>query len=114
MKSIVKTGNNILSKMLSLLVFSYWCAYDPESNHKVRSDNNTMNGECSTKKTHISRESIKVGCRCHFIIRRLFVKPDDVIITYTHCRHVDNFGIVCHGKDVIGRPQTFNYAPHLS
>jgi hypothetical protein len=28
-------GNNILSKMFSLFVLSYWCAYGPESNHKV-------------------------------------------------------------------------------
>lgn len=52
----------------------YWCAYGPESNRKVRNDNKTMSGQVSTKKTRIPRESIKVGCRCHFIMRRLFFK----------------------------------------
>lgn len=92
----------------------YWCAYGPESNRKVRNDNKTMSGQVSTKKTRIPRESIKVGCRCHFIMRRLFLKPEHAIIIYTHCRHVDKSNIVCHGKDAIGRPQMFNYAPHLS
>ena len=42
------------------------------------------------------------------------MRPNDVVITYTTCTHIDKSGIVCHGKDAVGRPQTFNYAPHLT
>ena len=42
------------------------------------------------------------------------MRPNDVGITYTTCRHIDKSGVVCHGKDAVGKPQTFNYAPHLT
>ena len=60
------------------------------------------------------RQSIKVGCKCHFIVRRLCLRPNDVVITYTACRNIDKSIVVCHGKDSVGRPQTLNYAPHLT
>lgn len=95
-------------------MFSYWCAYGPESKHRVTNDNRTTSAQTTTKKKRSPRESIKVGCNCHFIMRRLFQRPEDAIITYTHCRHVDTYGIVCHGENAIGKPKTFNFAPHLS
>lgn len=87
----------------------YWCAYGPETCKKA--DKNEP--QCKKKKRS-PRESIKVGCTCHFIIRRLYSRPHDVVIIYNASKHVDGSGIVCHGKDVVGRPQSFNYAPHLS
>ena len=60
------------------------------------------------------RQSIKVGYKCHFIVRRLCLRPNDVVITYTTCRHIEKSSVVCYGKDAVGRPQTFNYAPHLT
>ena len=65
------------------------------------------------KKCH-ARKSIKVGCQCHFIVRRLYLRPNDDVIIYTACRHVDKHNVVCHGNDAEGRPQKFNYAPHLT
>ena len=47
-------------------------------------------------------------------MRRLQLRPNDAVITYTACRHIDKSNVVCHGNDAIGRPQTFKYAPHLS
>lgn len=91
----------------------YWCAYGPETGKKAgKIDMNTP--QWFKKRKRSPRESIKVGCTCHFIMRRLYSRPQDVVIIYNTPKHVDRFSIVCHGKDVVGRPQSFNYAPHLS
>jgi len=90
----------------------YWCAYGPEACKKA--DKIDVNAPESKKRIRSPRESIKVGCTCHFIMRRLYSRPDDVVIIYNTSKHVDRSSIVCHGKDVVGRPQSFNYAPHLS
>ena len=74
----------------------------------------TINAVDVGKKKRNPRQSIKVGCQCHFIVRRLQLRPDDAVITYTACRHLDKYNVVCHGTDAIGRPQSFNYAPHLT
>ena len=29
-------------------------------------------------------------------------------------RHIDKHNVAYHGNDAIGRPQKFNYAPHLT
>jgi hypothetical protein len=100
--------------LLSLFLFSYWCAYGPESTRKISGGEITMNPHGSTKMKRNPRQSIKVGCRCHFIMHRLYMRPNDVILTYTECRHIDQSGGMCHGKNAVGRPQTFKYAPHLS
>jgi len=48
-------------------------------------------------------------------VRQLLLRPNDVvIIIYTSCRYIDKSNVICHWKDAIGRPQTFNYAPHLT
>lgn len=91
-----------------LFLYSYWCAYGPDT-RKV-----TINALEPIKKKRNPRQSIKVACQCHFIVRRLQLRPHDAVITYNACRHIDKCNVVCHGKDAIGKPQTFNYAPHLS
>lgn len=45
---------------------------------------------------------------------RLQLRPDDVVIIYITCRHIDKSNVVCHGKDAIGRSMRFIYAPHLT
>jgi hypothetical protein len=100
--------------LLSLFLFSYWCAYGSESTHKLSGGEITMNPHGSTKMKHNPRQSIKVGCRCHFIMHRLYMRPNDAILTCTNCRHIDQSGGMCHGKNAVGRPQTFKYAPHFS
>ena len=89
--------------------YSYWCACGPQPTQKA-----TGQIQKQAKKKCHPRESIKVGCRFHFIVRRLQLRPNDVVITYTACRHIDKSNVVCHGNDAIGRPQTFKYVPHLS
>ena len=42
------------------------------------------------------------------------MRPDDAVIIYTACRHIDESNVICHGTDAIGRSMRFNYAPHLS
>jgi len=42
------------------------------------------------------------------------MRPDDVVIIYTACRHIDKSNVICHGTNEIGRSMRFNYAPHLS
>ena len=66
------------------------------------------------KKKHLPCESIKVGCQCHFIVQWIYLRPNDVVIIYTACRHIDEHNVVCHGNDAIDMPQNFNYAPHLT
>ena len=73
-----------------------------------------MNALEQAKKNLLHCESIKVVCQCHFNVLRLCMRPNDVVITYTMCRHIDKSGVVCHGKDAVGRPQTLNYAPHIT
>jgi len=73
-----------------------------------------MSASSDQNKKHNQHESIKVGCQCHFIVRRLQLRPDDAVIIYTACRHIDKSNVVCHGKDAIGRPMRFSYAPHLT
>jgi hypothetical protein len=65
----------------------------------------TMNAVDVGKKKRNPRQSIKVGCQCHFIVRRLQLRPDDAVIIYTACRHLDKYNVFCHGTDAIGRPQ---------
>ena len=73
-----------------------------------------MNALEQAKKKRPPHESIKVGCQCHFIVRRLQLKPDDAVIIYTTSRHIDKSNVVCHGNNAIDRPQKFKYAPHLT
>ena len=66
------------------------------------------------KKKRLPRESIKFVFQCQFIVRRLYLRPNDVVIIYTSCRHIDKDNVAFHWNDAIGRPQKFNYAPHLT
>ena len=66
-------------------------------------------------KNHNPCLNIKFGCQCHFIVRRIQLRPEsDVVIIYTACRHIDKYNVDFHGTDAISRPQSFNYAPHLT
>lgn len=90
-------------------MYRYWCAYGP--NHVQA--RNVTELESTTKK-RLPRQSIKVGCQCHFIMRRLALRPNDVVLIYTTCRHVDEQNVVCHGNEANDIPKKFNFAPHLT
>jgi len=90
-------------------IYSYWCAYGPQSTHTI-----TMKAPEQAENKRLHCESIKVGCQCYFIVRRLQLRPDDAVIIYTMRTHNDKSNVVCHGNNAINRPQKFNYAPHLS
>ena len=90
-------------------MYSYWCGYSLQSAQTI-----TMNEVEHPKKKRLPHESIKVGCQCHFIVQWLYLRPNDVVIIYTASRHIDKHNVACHGNDVVGRPQKFNYAPHLT
>jgi len=66
------------------------------------------------KKKCNPHQIIKVGYRCHFIMCQLYMHLDDVIITYTECRHNGRSSSMCHNKNAMGRPQTFKYVTYLS
>lgn len=89
-------------------LYSYWCAYGPKCNNRIIGASSDQN------KKRNQHESIKVGCQCHFIVWRLQLRPDDAVIIYTTCRHIDKSNVVCHGKYAIGRPMRFSYVPHLT
>lgn len=87
----------------------YRCAYGP---NRVQSSNVAEPG--STTKKRLPRHSIKVGCQCHFIMRRLAIRPNDAVLIYTACRHIDDKNVVCHGNEANDMPKKFNFAPHLT
>ena len=62
----------------------------------------------------LPHESIKVGFQCHLIVWRLYLRPNDFVIIYTACRHVDKHNVSYHGNDAVDMPKKFNYAPHLT
>ena len=90
-------------------MYSYWCAYGLQSAQTI-----AMSAVEQPKKKCLPCESIKVGFQCHLIVWQLYLRPNDVVIIYTVCRHVDKHNVSCHGNDAVGRPQKFNYAPHLT
>ena len=63
-----------------------------------------MNAVEQPKKKHHPHESIKVGCQFHFIVQQLYLRPNDVVIIYIACRHIDKYNVSCHGNDAIGMP----------
>lgn len=87
-------------------IYSYWCVYGPKCKIII------MSASSDQKEKHNRHESIKVGCQCHFIVRQLQLRWDDVVIIYTTCRHIDKSTVACHGKDAISRPMRFSHAPH--
>eukprot|EP01018_Ginkgo_biloba_P022090 Gb_14052 [translate_table: standard] len=64
----------------------YWCSYGPN-------DKRTNNRPQENLKTHIR------GCTCHFIVKRLVVKPLVAMIVYNNNKHVDKHGCPCHGVE---------------
>ncbi|KAK8691073.1 hypothetical protein V6N13_074594 [Hibiscus sabdariffa] len=45
------------------------------------------------------------GCRCHFVVKRLYARPSLALIIYNERHHVNKSGFVCHGpldRDAIG------------
>ena len=89
-------------------MYSYWCAYGPQSAQTI-----AKSAVEQPKKKCLPHKSIKVGFQCCFIVRRIYLRPNAFII-YTACRHVDKHNVSYHENDVVGRPQKFNYAPHLT
>ena len=95
--SNMKLTNNLIC--FKFYGYSYWCAYGSQPTQKA-----TSQIQKRTKKRRHPCENIKFCCQCHFIVRQLHLRPNDVIITYTECRHIDKSNVVCHGNDAIGRP----------
>ena len=74
--------------LLSLFLFSYWCAYGLELTRKILGGEITLNPHGSTKMKRNPCQSIKVGFRCHFIMHRLYMRPNDVILRVKSWRWV--------------------------
>ena len=47
-------------------------------------------------------------------MRRLAPRPNDDVLIYTACRHVDEQNVVCRGNEENDIPKKFNFAPHLT
>lgn len=86
----IKTTNSLT--YLEYVV--YWCAYGP--NHVQASD---VAERGSTTKKRLPCHIIEVGCQCHFIMRRHALRPNDAVLIYTTCRHIDDKNVVCHGNE---------------
>eukprot|EP01018_Ginkgo_biloba_P001729 Gb_02363 [translate_table: standard] len=63
----------------------YWCSYGPD-------DKIARTIELNKRKKSI----YKRGCTCHFIVKRLVVKPSVMMIIYNNNKHVEKHDFPCH------------------
>eukprot|EP01018_Ginkgo_biloba_P023023 Gb_36471 [translate_table: standard] len=81
----------------------FWCSYGPDDNRERRIE---------LKR----REKIvyKRGCTCHFIMKRLVVKPSVAMIIYNNYKHVDKHGFPCHRVEDESCEGRVVHAPYFS
>ena len=100
----------MLPNLLSLFLFSYWCAYGLDSIHKVPSGDITMNPYKSTKQNAIHVEALKLvvdvtsSCIEFMCIQMLFY--------HIYCKHIDKSRVMCNIKNAMSGTQAFKYALH--
>eukprot|EP01018_Ginkgo_biloba_P029738 Gb_18095 [translate_table: standard] len=63
----------------------YWCSYGLE-------DKRAQTIDLKQRRKPV----YKRGCTCHFIMKRLVVKPSVAMIVYNNNKHVDKHSFPCH------------------
>lgn len=92
----------------------YWCAFGPDNYGESGTVLPSKKFRTGGRKRAVRPQAMR-GCMCHFIIKRLFVRPHVAVIVYNQRQHVDNSGTVCHGpldRNALG-PRTMTH-PYVS
>ncbi|XP_050233779.1 uncharacterized protein LOC126682223 [Mercurialis annua] len=82
----------------------YWCSFGPENYGEGGDTLPSRRYRLNTRNRAPRPQSMR-GCTCHFVVKRLYVRPSLVLIIYNERRHVSKSGFVCHGpldRDAIG------------
>eukprot|EP01018_Ginkgo_biloba_P036554 Gb_34675 [translate_table: standard] len=95
--------NSIYKANAFLKYVIYWCSYGPDEKRAWRIDLKQR------------RKSIyKRGYTCHFIVKRLVVKPSVAMIVYNNNNHVDKHDFPCHRVEDESCEGRVVHAPYLS
>eukprot|EP01018_Ginkgo_biloba_P033481 Gb_07967 [translate_table: standard] len=81
----------------------YWCSYGPD-------DKRAQTIDLKRRRKPV----YKRGCMCHFVVKRLVVKPSVAMIVYNNNKHVDKHGCPCHGVEDESYEGRVVHAPYLS
>eukprot|EP01018_Ginkgo_biloba_P009809 Gb_15640 [translate_table: standard] len=81
----------------------YWCSYGPN-------DKRARTIDLKRRRKPI----YKRGCTCHFIVKRLVIKPSVAMIVYNNNKHVDKHGCPFHGVEDESCEGRVVHAPYLS
>lgn len=90
--------------LFSFHFYRYWCSFGPENYGEGGGTLPSRRYRLNTRNRAARPQSMR-GCQCHFVVKRLYVRPSVALIIYNDRRHVNKAGIVCHGpldKDAIG------------
>lgn len=82
----------------------YWCSFGPENYGEGGIILPSRRYRLNTRNRAARPQSMR-GCTCHFVIKRLYVRPSLALVVYNNRRHVSKSGFVCHGpldRDAIG------------
>ncbi|KAM7259399.1 hypothetical protein ACFE04_015140 [Oxalis oulophora] len=81
--------------------------YDRKPTNKPKVD--TDRRDVHPKKKNVGRPSTKMGCRCHFTVKRLAAEPSVALVIYNQDKHINTQGLPCHGPGTNAM-----FAPHFS
>lgn len=84
----------------------YWCSFGPENYGEGGGILPSRRYRLNTRNRAARPQSMR-GCKCHFVVKRLYARPSLALIVYNYNdrRHVNESGFVCHGpldRDAIG------------
>ncbi|KAK9046171.1 hypothetical protein V6N11_052070 [Hibiscus sabdariffa] len=82
----------------------YWCSFRPENYGEGGGILPSRKYHLNTRNRAARPQSMR-GCRCHFVVKRLYARPSLALIIYNERHHVNKSGFVCHGpldRDAIG------------
>ncbi|KAJ0254585.1 SWIM zinc finger family protein [Hirschfeldia incana] len=82
----------------------YWCSFGPENYGEGGRVLPSRKYRLNTRNRAARPQSMR-GCKCHFVVKRLYARPSLALIVYYERRHVNEAGFVCHGpldRDAIG------------
>nr|XP_043608729.1 uncharacterized protein LOC122580520 [Erigeron canadensis] len=82
----------------------YWCSFGPENYGDDGVVLPSRKYRLNTRNRAARPQSMR-GCQCHFVVKRLYVRPSLALLIYNDRRHVNKSGFICHGpldRDAIG------------
>ncbi|KAL7255219.1 hypothetical protein ACSBR1_009391 [Camellia fascicularis] len=82
----------------------YWCSFGPENYGEGGGILPSRRYRLNTRNRAARPQSMR-GCTCHFVVKRLYVRPSLALIIHHDRRHINKSSFVCHGpldRDAIG------------